>query len=259
MRDPEHGEVRVERDGAVALVTLDRPKKLNAMTSEMTSLLAGVVDELNADPGVRAVVVTGAGRAFCVGSDVGELDRYASAWEFGNRVDYGDVLRGLRKPAIAAVNGYAYGGGLELSLACDIRLCAGSASFAAPEIKLGWIGGAGQCALLTHAVGPGNAARLVLTGDPIDATTALGWGLVSEVHPDADLLDAARSLAYTIAARAPLAAEAAKIDLRATFEMPLHEAIALERRMQTICFQTDDAREGRAAFSERRAPRFQGK
>jgi enoyl-CoA hydratase/carnithine racemase len=255
------GTVRLEtdeHDEHVAVLTLDRPAKLNALTSEMTAQLRRHVEAVNESADVRAVVVTGTGRAFCAGSDIAELDTYATPWEFGLRTDYGDVLRTLRKPVIAAVNGHALGGGLELALACDIRLAAETASFAAPEIKLGWIGGSGQSALLAHAVGPSNAAIMLLTGDPVDAATALRWGLVSEVLPPDALLARARDLAAVIASRAPLAAQTAKLNLSAAYEMPLTRAIDYERHLQTICFATSDAAEGRAAFGERRAPEFRG-
>jgi enoyl-CoA hydratase/carnithine racemase len=255
---PQSGTVHLQADGQVAVLTLDRPAKLNALTSEMTAQLHRHVETVNESADVRVVVVTGTGRAFCAGSDIAELDKYSTPWEFGLRKDYGDVLRALRKPVIAAVNGYALGGGLELALACDIRLAAETASFAAPEIKLGWIGGSGQSALLAHAVGPSNAAIMLLTGDPVDAATAQRWGLVSELLPPDGLLPRARELAAVIASRAPLAAQTAKLNLRAAFEMPLDRAIDYERHLQTICFATSDAAEGRAAFGERRAPEFRG-
>lgn len=262
--EPETGDpltdVLCEVDGHVAVLTLNRARKLNAVTTEMTAALWGYVARLNGDPGVRAVVLTGAGdRAFCAGSDVGGLDAYETPWDFRNRADYGDAIRALRKPVIAAVNGYAYGGGLELALACDIRLAAGTATFAAPEIKLGWVGGSGQSALLAHNIGAGNAALMLLTGDPIDAARALAWGLVSEVVPPGDLMRAARALAARIAARAPLAAQTAKANLAAAYTMPLEQAIRYERDLQTICFATEDAGEGRAALTERRPPRFRGR
>jgi len=258
MTDSGPGQVRLEAHGHVATITLDRPAKLNALTGEMTATLAAHVAAVNTDPGIRVVVLTGTGRAFCAGSDIAELDRYPTPWDFGQREDYGDVMRTLRKPVIAAVNGYALGGGLELALACDIRLAADRATFAAPEIKLGWIGGSGQSALLAHAIGPSNAAQMLLTGDPVDAATAQRWGLVSDVLPGDRLLDRARELAAVIARRAPLAAQTAKLNLRAAYEMPLTRAIDYERHLQTICFGTADAAEGRAAFSERRDPAFNG-
>ncbi len=252
-------DVRLDTDGHVAVITLDRAAKLNAVTPEMTEALAGYVAAVNESRDLRVVVLTGTGRAFCAGSDIAGLADYDSPWQFGGRPDYCDAVRGLRKPVIAAINGYAFGGGLELALTCDIRLAAGSASFAAPEIKLGWIGGGGQSALLAHSIGPSNAALMLLTGDPVDAATALRWGLVSEIHAADGLRARALQLAATIASRAPIAAQTAKRNLRAAFEMPLGRAIDYERHLQTICFGTADAAEGRAAFAERRAPRFQGR
>ncbi|GAA4986611.1 enoyl-CoA hydratase/carnithine racemase [Nonomuraea thailandensis] len=253
-------DVLLEVDGPVAVVTLNRPAKLNAITPDMAAALRACLTRVDADPDLRVAVLTGAGeRSFCVGSDIRELDEYATPWEFRNRGDYGDAVRALRKPIIAAVNGYAYGGGLELAMACDIRLAAETATFAAPEIKLGWIGGSGQSALLAHAVGPGNAATMLLTGDPIDAARAQAWGLVTDVHPRDELLKAARTLAHTIAKRPPIAAQTAKANLKAAYSMPLDQAIQYERDLQTVCFATADAAEGRAAFAERREPVFEGR
>ena len=252
-------DVRMDIDGHVAIITLDRPAKLNAVTPEMTEALAGYVATVNDRRDLRVVVLTGTGRAFCAGSDIAGLAGYDSAWQFGQRPDYCDGVRALRKPVVAAINGYAFGGGLEMALTCDIRLASSAASFAAPEIKLGWIGGGGQSVLLAHNVGPSNAALMLLTGDPVDAGTALRWGLVTEVVAPGDLHPRALDLARTIASRAPIAAETAKLNLRAAFEMPLGRAIDYERHLQTICFATQDAAEGRAAFAERREPQFQGR
>ncbi|GAA2895856.1 enoyl-CoA hydratase/isomerase family protein [Streptosporangium fragile] len=252
--------VVLDVDGPVAVLTLNRPAKLNALTPEMADALRDHADAVNEDPAIRVVVLTGAGeRSFCVGSDIRELDGYDTPWKFRNRRDYGDSVRSIRKPVIAAVNGYAYGGGLELAMSCDIRLAATGATFAAPEIKLGWIGGTGQSALLAHSAGPSNAALMLLTGDPIDARQALAWGLVSRVVEPEELLPAARELAGRIAARAPIAAQTAKANLHATYSMPLDQAIQYERDLQTICFATQDAAEGREAFAQRREPRFTGR
>ena len=249
--------IKVDRDGMVGIVTIDRPTKLNAVTPEMATALVAAVEAFNADDGIRCVVLTGAGeKAFCAGSDIGVLDTYETPWAFRNRADYCDAIRALLKPSIAAVNGYAFGGGLETAMACDIRLAATTASFAAPEIKLGWIGGGGMAVNLAHAVGPSNAALMIMTGDPIDAATAERWGLVSRVVAPADLMAEAMRLAQTIASRAPIAAETAKLNLRAAWEMSIAGAIAYERDLQTICFATEDAAEGRLAFKEKRTPQF---
>jgi enoyl-CoA hydratase/carnithine racemase len=247
----------VERDGYVGIITINRPEKLNAMTPEMAAALVAAVNGFNTDDDVRCVVITGAGeKAFCAGSDIGTLDDYETPWSFRNRPDYCDAIRALLKPSIAAVNGYAFGGGLETAMTCDIRIASENASFAAPEIKLGWIGGGGMAVNLAHAVGPSNAALMIMTGDPVDARTAERWGLVSKVVPPSELLAEARRLAATIASRAPIAAETAKLNLRAAWEMSIADAIGYERDLQTICFATEDAREGRAAFKEKRPPVF---
>jgi len=244
-------------DGHVATITLNRPQKLNSVTPEMAKALTEAVKECNDSDTIRAVIITGAGeKSFCCGSDIKELDSYATPWDFRNRADYCDAIHHCLKPTIAAVNGYAFGGGLETALSCDIRIASANAKFAAPEIKLGWIGGGGMAAFLAHSIGASNAALMIMTGDPVDAGKALSWGLVSEVVEPAALLDRARELAATIAARAPIAAETAKLNLRAAFSMPLDQAMAYERDLQTICFATADAAEGRAAFKEKRSPVF---
>jgi enoyl-CoA hydratase/carnithine racemase len=249
----------VETDGHVATVRLNRPDKLNAVTQGMSDALVRIVRALNDDTGIRAVVYTGTGRAFSAGSDISTLDQYETPWEFRNRRDYCDALRELRKPVIAAINGYAFGGGLEASLTCDIRIAADTASFAAPEVKLGWIGGGGMSVLLANSIGASNAALMLMSGDPIDAAKALGWGLVSEVVPADQLLARSQELAATIASRPPIAAETAKANLRAAWNMPQDQAIAYEREMQAITFATEDAAEGRAAFAEKRPATFHGR
>jgi enoyl-CoA hydratase/carnithine racemase len=249
--------VRSEVEAAVALVTIDRPAKLNSVTQEMSDRLVEVIEALNDDDAVRVVILTGAGeRAFCAGSDIQTLDKYATPWDFRNRIDYCDAIRACRKPVIAAVNGYAFGGGLETALSCDIRLASSTATFAAPEITLGWIGGGGMSAFLAASIGPSNAAIMLMTGQPIDAATALRWGLVSEVVEPGDLLARARELAALIASRPPIAAETAKANLHAAANMPQEAAIRYERDLQTVTFATEDAYEGRAAFAEKRAGVF---
>lgn len=250
-------DVTFERDGQVAIITLNRPQKLNAVTPEMSAAIIEAIAAYNDDDDVRCVIVTGAGpKAFCAGSDIKELDTYDTPWNFRNRPDYCDAIRRLRKPSIAAINGYALGGGLETSLSCDIRIASDNAIFAAPEIKLGWIGGGGMATFLVESIGPSNASLMLMTGDPIDAQKAQAWGLVSEVvAPDA-LLARAREIAAVIASRAPIAAEHAKLNRRAAASMPIEKAIEYERDLQTIAFATEDAAEGRAAFKEKRAPVF---
>jgi enoyl-CoA hydratase/carnithine racemase len=243
---------------AIALITLNRPAKLNAVTPAMAEAIVAAVRECNDSDTIRCVVVTGAGeRAFCAGSDIAELDGYDTPWRFRNRPDYCDAIRSLLKPSIAAINGFAFGGGLETAMSCDIRIASDNAQFAAPEIKLGWIGGGGMAMHLAHSIGPSNAALMIMTGDPVPASKALSWGLVSEVMTRESLLSRALEIAATIASRAPIAAETAKLNLKAAYSMPAEKAIEYERDLQTICFATADAAEGRAAFKEKRAPIFQ--
>ena len=256
MTDLGTDEVTLDVADHVATLTLNRPAKLNAVTPEMSTAIAEAITWCDTSDDVRAVVVTGTGRAFCAGSDIRELDRYATPWDFRNRPDYCDAIRAARTPTIAAVNGYALGGGLETALSCDIRIASATATFAAPEIKLGWIGGGGMTSLLSRAIGPSNTALMIMTGDPIDAEQALRWHLVSEVTAPDQLTARARQIAATIASRAPIAAETAKINLRAAYSMPEDKALEYERDLQTICFATEDATEGRRAFTEKRAPVF---
>ena len=244
----------------VATITLDRPRKLNAVTKAMSAVLLDLVARIDRENQVRVLVITGAGeRSFSVGSDIGEVDAYPGPWEFRNRRDYCDALRALRIPVIAAVNGYAYGGGLELALSADIRLASATASFAAAEIKLGWIGGGGVSALLSASVPASDAALMLLTGDPVDAAEAYRMGLVSKVVAPADLAGAAQELARTIATRPPIAAQSAKANLLAVRSMGREAAIQYEREMQAICMGTQDAAEGRRAFAEKRPPVFEGR
>ncbi|MCU1571652.1 MAG: enoyl-CoA hydratase [Naasia sp.] len=254
MIELETENVRFTVADYVATLVINRPEKLNSVTQEMADALVVAAEWCNDSDDVRAVVLTGEGeRSFSAGSDIRSLDKYPTPWDFRNRADYCDAIRSLRKPVIAAVNGYAFGGGLETALSCDIRLASATASFAAPEIKLGWIGGGGMSSFLAQSVGASNAAYLLMTGDPIDARTALAWGLVTEVLEPAALLPRATELAGIIASRPPIAAETAKTNLRAAFNLPQEQAIAYERDLQTICFATEDAAEGRRAFAEKRA------
>ncbi|MAY63281.1 MAG: enoyl-CoA hydratase [Rhizobiales bacterium] len=251
------GTIGFEIDGHVALITIDRPEKLNAMTPEMAANLVELAGRCNADDDIRAIVLTGAGaRSFSAGSDIRALDGYPTPWSFRQRQDYCDAIRRITKPVIAAVNGYAFGGGLETAMSCDIRIASENASFAAPEVKLGWIGGGGMATFLRSAAGPSNAALMLMTGDPVNAEKALEWGIVSEVVQQADLVARAKEIAATIASRAPVAVETAKLNLAAAAWMPAENAIAYERDLQTICFATEDAAEGRRAFAEKRSPDF---
>lgn len=250
-------QIKFEVAGHVATITLNRQEKLNAMTQEMTAELKEIVSRCNSDDQIRVVILTAEGdRAFCAGSDIVDLDRYETPWQWRTHNGYCETIRSLKKPAIAAINGYALGGGLEMALGCDIRIASEKAHFGAPEIKLGWIGGGGMSALLAEAIGSSHTALMLMTGDPIDAHKALSWGLVSEVTTHQSLHTRAHEIALAIASRAPIAAEAAKSNIRAAFSMSREDAINYERELQVIALGTEDAAEGRKAFKEKRSPEF---
>jgi enoyl-CoA hydratase/carnithine racemase len=260
----EGGGIVVTKDEHVATITIDREAKLNAMTVAMDRRMNELVYELNQDYDVRAVVLTGTGsRAFCVGSDINDLDEYGSNWEYRNRFDarkdYARAIWLLRVPVIAAIRGYCIGGGLEMACASDIRVASPSSSFGAGEIRWGWHGGSGATQLLTRAVGPGQASRMLLTGERIPADEALRVGLVQELRPDEEVLPAAQALASSIAALAPVAIQRTKYMIRMVDNVPLDVGLLVENDSFAYCMLTDDAAEGRAAFAERRAPQFKGR
>jgi enoyl-CoA hydratase len=250
-----------QAEGQVATITLNRPEKLNAVTPSMSESIVRLAGYCSENSEIRAVILTGNGpKSFCCGSDIKELDSYLSPWDHRMKHDHCDAIAAITKPTLCAINGYALGGGLELALCCDMRICTANALFGAPEIKLGWVGGGGMAVYLRHAIGASRAARLLYTGDPIDAAKAEQWGLVDEVFSDSgEMLAAAKSLCETIASRAPIAAQTAKLNLHAAVNMPLDQAVKYERDLRTICFATEDAREGKAAFKEKRPARFSGK
>lgn len=258
------GQVRLERDGHVAHIILDRPEKLNAMTVAMDHQMNDLVYELNNDKSVRAVLLSGAGdRAFSAGSDINDLDEYGDNWSYRNRFDSrGDYARAvwlLRKPVVAAINGYCIGGGLEMASGSDIRIATPRSSFGAGEIRWGWHGGSGQTQFLTHLLGPGWASRLLLTGDRIDGTEALRIGLVQQLVEPTELLPVAMGIARSIAEKSPIAIEATKHMVRVAQSVPLDTALMIENDSFSYLMMTEDAAEGRAAFSEKRAPEFKGR
>ncbi len=253
-------QVEIVIEGGIALLRLNRPEKLNAITPEMAKALQDAAAQINKTDDVRAVIFTGTGtRAFSAGSDIALLDTYPTPWAFRNRAEYNDIIRSIRVPVIVAVNGMALGGGLELALSGDIIVAATHATFGAPEIKLGWVGGGGVAAGLVAAIGARNAAVMLMTGDAISAEQARQWGLVYDVVSPETLLDRAREIALRIAQNAPLAAQVAKLNIHAAQNMPAEMAARYERDLQTVSFATEDASEGRAAFKAKRAPVFKGK
>ena len=257
-------EISLSRDGHLGIVIINRPAKLNAMTVAMDVRLNEIVHEINNDDDIRAVVLHGAGgRSFSAGSDITDLSGYGSNWQYRNRFDarrdYARAVWQIRKPVVAAIDGYCIGGGLEMACASDIRLATPSSSFAAGEIRWGWHGGSGATQLLTHLIGAGHASRLLLTGDRIDAEEALRIGLIQSLHDEGAVLDAAVELAHTLASRSPIATQRVKYMVRVAHNVPLDAALLIENDSFSYLMLTEDAKEGQAAFSEKREPDFKGR
>lgn len=255
--------VTIVRHGAVAQVTISRPEALNALNTEVLAALEEAFAGLAKDDSVRAVVLTGEGKAFVAGADIAEMRGFSptQAQDYAARgAAVFAAIEALPQPVIAAVNGFALGGGCELALACDIRLASERAKFGQPEVSLGVIPGFGGTQRLPRAVGLGEAMRLILGGQAVGAAEALRIGLVQGVYAPEALLDEASALAQTIAKNAPLAVRAAKQAMREGMDMPLAKGIAMEGRAFAACFDTADQREGMAAFVEKRRPGpFEGK
>ena len=252
----------LQREGAVAVVTVNRPKVLNALNVATLDELAATMRQLQRDDTVRCVIVTGAGeKSFIAGADIHELSALTPAAgrehaRAGQAVF--DLVEQLGKPVIAAINGYALGGGCELALACTLRLAADTARLGQPEINLGLIPGFGGTQRLARLIGAGRALELLLTGEPIGAAEAYRLGLVNRVVPAADLMVEARRLAATIAAKAPIAVRYMLDAVRWGAQLPLSEAQALEATLFGLVASTADMREGTRAFLEKRPPEFKG-
>ncbi len=258
-----YATILVEQRGAVTLVTLNRPEALNALSSVVLEDLIAAFAAFEADDTQRCAVVTGAGpKAFAAGADIKEMAARPPA-EFYAEDAFArwttHFVGGTRKPWIAAVNGFALGGGCELAMMADFIIAADSAKFGQPEITLGVVPGMGGSQRLTRAVGKAKAMDLILTGRMIGAEEAERAGLVSRVVPAAELLDEALKAAKTIAAMPPLAVKAAKELVDAAQDLPLTEGIRLERRLFHLLAATEDKAEGMAAFIEKRAPVWKGK
>lgn len=248
--------ILLKKKDHVAIATVNRPKALNALNSEVLNDLNTLLDEIAADPEIRVLVLTGSGeKAFVAGADIGEMSTLTKAEgeAFGKKGN--DVFRKLETlpiPAIAAVNGYALGGGCELAMACDIRLCSDTAVFGQPETGLGITPGFGGTQRLARLVGPGMAKQLIYSARNIKADEALRIGLCNAVYPVEELMPAAEKLAETIAKNAPIAVRACKKAINEGLEMPMDEAVALEEKLFGSCFETADQKEGMQAFLEKR-------
>ncbi len=258
----EYTALRFEASDGVATITLDRPAVLNALDRQLKAELARAIRQAAADASVRAVVLTGAGRAFCAGQDLGErVDPAAGPLGAEVRERYNPLIlsmRRLEKPLVAAVNGTAAGAGVALVLACDLRLAAEGASFILAFGRIGLVPDSGTSWFLPRLVGAARAAELLLVGDPVGAAEAERIGLVNRVVPADRLLDEAHELASRLAAGAPLAMGLTKRALNRSAEATLEESLEYEAGLQSIAGRSRDHAEGLAAFREKRAPRFKG-
>lgn len=252
--------INVERTGkndVVGLITLNRPKALNALCKQLMDELADTLVHFDRDNSIGAIVITGSQKAFAAGADIKEMvpNEFANVWAGGFLENWTQVSK-LRKPVIAAVNGYALGGGCELAMMCDIIYAGEGAQFGQPEIKIGTIPGAGGTQRLTKAVGKSLAMEMCLTGDPISAHDALNGGLVSKVFPADVLVQKAVELGERIALNSPLIVGIAKESVNRAFESTLQEGLLFERRLFHTTFCTNDRKEGMKAFTEKRKPQW---
>ncbi|HKB64013.1 MAG TPA: enoyl-CoA hydratase [Burkholderiales bacterium] len=253
--------ILVETRGRVGLVTLNRPKALNALNDSLMNELGEALAAFDADEAIGAIVITGSDKAFAAGADIGAMkDRSFRDVYMGQYITRNwERMRSIRKPVIAAVAGYALGGGCELAMMCDILIAAETAKFGQPEIKLGIIPGAGGTQRLPRAVGKAKAMDLVLTGRMMDAAEAERAGLVSRVVPADKLIDEALAAAERIAEFSLPSVMMAKEAVNRAYESPLAEGMLFERRLFHALFATEDQKEGMAAFVEKRKPKFKHK
>lgn len=254
--------ITVEREGRIAIVTINRPDKLNALSSTVHIEGVAALDELRHDDTVRVVVITGSGqKSFIAGADITEFEGKTPVTQratFHERTLF-NTIDSFPKPVIAMVNGFCLGGGNELALACDLRLCSENARFSQPEINLGIIPGGGGTQRLTNLIGEGRSMEMVLTGDMMDAETAHRFGLVNHVYPADELRAKTLELAGKIAEKAPIALQLAKEAVKFASRSNLDEGLRREVDLFAICFSTEDKKEGVSAFLEKRKPEFRGK
>ncbi len=253
-------DIRIEQDQGVLTLHLNRPEVHNALRTGMLREIADALAAVSDDDGIGCVVISGSQRVFAAGADVAEMAKMSMTEMLDDpRPELWRRIQLFPKPLIAAVNGHALGGGCELALHCDLIIAGRNARFGQPEIKLGIIPGAGGIQRLARRVGRSLASQMVLTGEPIDASTALRAGLISEICEVELTLERALAVARDIASRPPLAVLQAKQALRLADEMPLSAALEFERKAFVLLAGTEDRNEGLAAFLEKRAPRFKGR
>ena len=252
--------VLTERDGAIAVVLLNRPEQLNALSDALMDELVRTLEELDRDDAVRAIVLGGSERAFAAGADIGELAQAtAIRLYYQRRVERWDAIRSLWTPLVAAVSGYCLGGGCELALSCDLIVASETAQFGQPETSLGIIPGAGGTQRLTRAVGKALAMDVILSGRRLNAYEALQSGLVARVVAKEGWLEEAKRVAREIAEKGPVATRLAKESVDRAYETTLAAGLEAERRALYLAFASEDAKEGLTAFTEKRKPTFRGR
>lgn len=254
--------ILVKRQANLCYLTLNRPEVMNAINQQMIDELRDALAKIDRDLDIRVLIVTGAGKAFQAGADIAELAAMTPLallrWNEGI-VRVNAALEKLRQPVIAAINGAAMGGGLEIALACTLRVAVGSAKLGLPEVKLGLIPGTGGTQRLPRLIGKGRAARMILTGEIMNAEEACAIGLVNEIAPDGQVVQVAEDLAGRILANAPVAVEMAKDSMEIGLDLPLDQAVQYSQKNCVTCFSTEDVKEGTSAFLEKRKPNFQGR
>ncbi|HZQ06406.1 MAG TPA: enoyl-CoA hydratase-related protein [Anaerolineae bacterium] len=252
--------ILVHREEPIATVQINRPKQLNALNSRVMQELTRALEELDADEAVRCLILTGDERAFGAGADIKDMaDATPVQMLRLNWIAYWDRIKKISKPIIAAVSGYAFGGGCELAMACDLIVASESAQFAQPEINLGVMPGAGGTQRLTRALGKSKAMEMVLTGRSISAREAYARGLVAQVYPNETYLSEAKKLAREMASKAPIALRLAKESVNKAFETSLSDGLDYERKLFYFLFSTEDGKEGLNAFVEKRKAEWKGK
>ena len=252
--------VLIERDEPVAVVRLNRPEQLNALSDQLMGELVGALENLDDDDAIRCIVLAGNDKAFAAGADINELsDATHLDLYFGGRIDRWDAIRKIRTPIVAAVSGYCLGGGCELAMACDLIVASETAQFGQPETNLGVLPGAGGTQRLTRAIGKSKAMDVILTGRFLSADEAERAGLVARVVPKDAWLDEAKGVAQTIAAKSPVGIRLAKEAVNLAFETTLAGGLDVERKAFHLARSSEDAEEGLKAFTEKREPNFKGR
>jgi enoyl-CoA hydratase len=252
--------VLIERDEPIAVVRLNRPEQLNALSNQLMGELVGALENLDDDEAIRCIVLAGDERAFASGADIGELSESTHlALYFGGRIDKWDAIRSVRTPIVAAVSGYCLGGGCELAMACDLIVAAETAQFGQPETNLGVLPGAGGTQRMTRAIGKSKAMDVILTGRFLSAREAEEAGLVARVVAREAWLEEAKRVAGTIAAKSPVGVRLAKEAVNQAFETTLATGLDAERKAFHLALSSEDAQEGLQAFVEKREPNFKGR